>query len=501
MKGPAGGPLSLAALGRLPAPVRPRHDPREGRVGIVHLGIGNFHRAHQAVYADDALAAGERDWAICGINLRSRDIVDRLNAQDGLYTLLVRGAGEGDDASGTRARVIGSMREAIAFAAEPKRAAARLADPAVRIVTLTITEKGYADGEGGAIARDGSAIALLLDGFAARIAAGAGPLTLLSCDNLSGNGDTLRRVLSQAAARRGDAALAGFVAERIECPNTMVDRIVPATGQADIDEARALTGFADACPVATEPFTQWVIEDRFAAGRPDWARDGVQFVRDVAPFEAMKLRLLNAAHSALACLGVPAGLETVDRAIADPALRGFVERMWREDLAPGLPAELRDAVPGYCRALLARFANPALGHRLRQIAMDGSQKIPMRWLPAVRAALAQGAMPDALAAAIAGWIRFLGGRGEGGEAWTIDDPLAAALAQRLAEADRAPAAARGSTADPLATDPLAVLDRRADAVLGFEPVFGDLAGHPGLVARVKHWHRRLHAEGTRGALA
>jgi fructuronate reductase len=494
LKGLAGGPLSLAALGGLPAPVRPRHDPREGRVGIVHLGIGNFHRAHQAVYADDALAAGERDWAICGINLRSRDIVDRLNAQDGLYTLLVRGAGEGDDASGTRARVIGSMREAIAFAAEPKRAAARLADPAVRIVTLTITEKGYADG-------DGSAIALLLDGFAARIAAGAGPLTLLSCDNLSGNGDTLRRVLSQAAARRGDAALAGFVAERIECPNTMVDRIVPATGQADIDEARALTGFADACPVATEPFTQWVIEDRFAAGRPDWARDGVQFVRDVAPFEAMKLRLLNAAHSALACLGVPAGLETVDRAIADPALRGFVERMWREDLAPGLPAEVRDAVPGYCRALLARFANPALGHRLRQIAMDGSQKIPMRWLPAVRAALAQGAMPDALAAAVAGWIRFLGGRGEGGEAWTIDDPLAAALAQRLAEADRAPAAARGSTADPLATDPLAVLDRRADAVLGFEPVFGDLAGHPGLAARVKHWHRRLHAEGTRGALA
>lgn len=479
--------------------MRPRYDPRQARVGIVHLGIGNFHRAHQAVYADDALAAGERDWAICGINLRSRDIVDRLNAQDGFYTLLVRGAGDGegddDDASGSRARVIGSLREAIACAAEPQRAAARLADPAVRIVTLTITEKGYADAEGGAIA-------LLLDGFAHRFAAGAGPLTLLSCDNLSGNGDTLRRVLTQAAARRGDAALAGFVAERIECPNTMVDRIVPATGQADLDEALALTGFADACPVATEPFTQWVIEDRFAAGRPDWARDGVQFVRDVAPFEAMKLRLLNAAHSALAYLGVPAGLDTVDRAIADPVLRGFVERMWREDLVPSLPAEVRDAVPAYCRALLARFANPALGHRLRQIAMDGSQKIPMRWLPAVRASLAQGGMPDALAAAIAGWVRFLGGRGEGGEAWTLDDPLAAGLAQRLAEADRAPAAARGSTAGgAAAADPLAALDRRVDAVLGFEPVFGDLAGHPGLCERVRHWHRRLHAEGTRGALA
>jgi len=464
-------------------------------VGIVHLGIGNFHRAHQAVFADDALAAGERDWAICGINLRSRGIVDRLNAQDGLYTLLVRGAAQ----SGTRrtqARVIGSLREAIAGAAQPKRASARLADPAVRIVTLTITEKGYADGEGGAIA-------LLLDGFAERIAAGAGPVTLLSCDNLSGNGDTLRRVLAEAAERRGSPALAGFVAERLQCPNTMVDRIVPASGQADLDEALALTGLADACPVATEPFTQWVVEDRFAAGRPDWARDGVQFVRDVAPFEAMKLRLLNAAHSAMAYLGVPSGLETVDRAIADPLLRAFVERMWREDLAPTLPAEVRDAVPGYCGALLARFANPALGHRLRQIAMDGSQKIPMRWLPAARARLAQGAMPDALAAAIAGWIRYLGGRGEGVEQWTVDDPLAGALALRLAEADRAPKAARASTAAgaPAAADPLAALDRRVDAVLGCEPVFGDLAHHAPLARRVKHWHRRLHAEGTRGALA
>lgn len=471
----------LSSTSDLPAGIAvPAYD-RGRPSGIVHLGTGAFHKAHQAVYTDAALAKSGGDWMITGVSLRSADVANALNPQDGLYTLLVRGGGESP--SRPRARVIGSLREAIACAAEPKRAAARLADPAVRIVTLTITEKGYADGEGGAIA-------LLLDGLAARIAAGAGPLTLLSCDNLSGNGGTLRQVLAQAAARRRDPALAGFVAERIECPNTMVDRIVPATGQADIDEALALTGLADTCPVATEPFTQWVVEDRFAAGRPDWARDGVQFVRDVAPFEAMKLRLLNAAHSALAYLGVPAGLDTVDRAIADPVLRGFVERMWREDLAPGLPAEVRDAAPGYCRALLARFANPALGHRLRQIAMDGSQKIPMRWLPAVRASLAQGGTPDALAAAIAGWVRFLGGRGEAAEAWTIDDPLAAALAQRLTEAAGAQAA-----------DPPAALDRRVDAVLGFEPVFGDLAGHPRLAERVRHWHRRLHAEGTRGALA
>jgi len=470
--------LSLAALAGLPAAQRPRHDPRDARVGIVHLGIGNFHRAHQAVYADDALAAGERGWAICGINLRSRGIVDRLNAQDGLYTLLVRGAadgaydaneaGKGGD-TGTQARIVGSLREAIAYPDDPARAAARLADPAVRIVSLTITEKGYADGEGGAIA-------LLLDGLAARMAAGAGGLTLLSCDNLSMNGDTLRRVLREAVARRGDAALAGFLDERIECPNTMVDRIVPATGEAELREARGLTGLDDACPVATEPFTQWVIEDRFAAGRPDWARDGVQFVRDVAPFEAMKLRLLNAAHSAMACLGVPAGLDTVDQAIADPVLRAFVERMWREDLIPTLPAEVRDAAPGYCAALLGRFANPALGHRLRQIAIDSSQKIPMRWLPSARERLAAGEVPDALAAAIAGWVRFLGGRGEHGEGWEVDDPHAQALAQRLARADA------------------------VDAVLGFEPVFGDLAGNARLAGRVRHWHRRLLAEGTRGAL-
>jgi fructuronate reductase len=480
--------LSLAALDRLPAGARPRFDPRRTRVGIVHLGIGNFHRAHQAVYADDALAAGESGWAICGINLRSRAIVDSLNAQDGLYTLLVRGGG------GTQARVVGALREAIAYPVEPRRAIARLADPAVRIVSLTITEKGYVDADGGAIA-------LLADGLAQRAADGAGALTLLSCDNLSMNGDALHRVLRAAAQRRGDPRLAAFVDERIACPNTMVDRIVPATVPADRDEALALTGLRDDCPVGTEGFTQWVVEDRFAAGRPDWARDGVEFVRDVAPFEAMKLRLLNAAHSALACLGVPAGLATVDEAIAEPALRAFVERMWRDDLAPTLPAEVRDVSVGYRGALLERFANAALGHRLRQIAIDSSQKIPMRWLPAARERLAAGEVPDALAAAIAGWIRFLGGRGERGETWPIEDPHAEALARLVADVG-----GLGANVDPVGgrVDPTDArfdpIDARVEAVLGFAPVFGDLAGNRLLAERVRHWHRRLVAQGSLGAL-
>lgn len=459
--------LSLATLARAPAAVVPRHDPRAAQVGMLHLGIGNFHRAHQAVYADAALAAGESGWAICGINLRSREIVDRLVAQDGLYTLLVRGA-EGC----TRARVIGAIRESIAFAADPARAIERFADPAVRIVTLTITEKGYADGPG-------SALALLLDGLARRAALGAGPLTLLSCDNLSMNGNALRRGLTEAAARRGDPALQRFIDDRIVCPNAMVDRIVPATVPADLAEARELTGLHDACALATEAFTQWVIEDRFAAGRPDWARDGVQFVRDVAPWEAMKLRLLNAAHSALAYLGVPAGFETVDQAIADPLLRAFIERMWRDDLIPTLPSEVRDEAPAYCAALLARFANPALGHRLQQIAIDGSQKIPMRWLPAVRSRLATGEVPDALAAALAGWVRFLRGVGEGDGHWSIDDPLAERLSALASDASRQASAA---------------------PVLGLAPVFGELAGEPRLLARVDQWLGRLERDGLRGAL-
>ena len=375
--------LSLAALGRLPAGQRPKYDLDATRVGIVHLGVGNFHRAHQAVYVDDALSAGESGWAVCGINLRSRDIVDRLRAQHGLYTLLVR-------EQAACARVIGALRETIAYPGEPQRAAARLADPAVRIVTLTITEKGYALSQGGSgnqgeSAAASPAIALLADGLARRIEAGATGLTLLSCDNLSRNGEALRKALRQEAARRGDRALLRFIEESTSCPNTMVDRIVPATSAADRDQALTLTGFRDACPVATEPFTQWVIEDRFVTGRPDWARDGVQFVPDVAPFEAMKLRLLNAAHSALAYLGALAGFTTVDKAIAEPRLRAFVERMWREDLVPTLPEAVRPASAGYREALLARFANPSLGHRLGQIAMDGSQKVPVRWLAAARA--------------------------------------------------------------------------------------------------------------------
>jgi fructuronate reductase len=474
--------LGIATLDRLPPAIAPRHDPRLARAGIIHLGVGNFHRAHQAVYADAALAAGEAGWAVCGINLRSREIVDRLSAQDGLYTLLVRGEGPQ-----TRARIVGALRETIAFPVQPQRAIERFADPAIRIVTMTITEKGYVDGSGGAIA-------LLLDGLARRTANGAGPLTLLSCDNLSLNGNALRRTLTQAASQRRDPALQRFIDERISFPNTMVDRIVPATVRADIDEARLLTGLVDECALATEPFTQWVIEDEFAAGRPDWARDGVQFVRDVAPWEAMKLRLLNAAHSALAYLGVPAGLDTVDQAIADPVLRAFVQRMWREDLIPTLPDAVRNEAPAYCEALLARFANPALGHRLQQIAIDGSQKIPMRWLPAARSRLAAGEVPDSLAAALAAWVRFLRGIGERGERWAISDPHAqqlsalAAAAAGVAGAER-DAAVKGFKAST-----------GAARVLAFEPVFADLAGEPRLLQRIEHWLRRLEVEGTRGAL-
>jgi fructuronate reductase len=494
------GRLSLRALGALTGRVRPpAYDCASAGVGIVHLGVGNFHRAHQAVYADDALGGRQAGWGVVGVSLRNAAMRDALAPQDGLYTLIERDAAD----PGGRARVIGALRGLLVAPESPTAVVARLSDPGTRIVTMTITEKGYCRGADGTLdlrapevahdlldpALPRSAIGLLHAAARARERNGGRGFTVLSCDNLSSNGRITRELLLQfdaalaPAARASPRPLQAWIEREMAFPDSMVDRIVPHTTDEHRALARELLGVADAWPVVTEPFVQWVLQDRFAAGRPRWEDCGVQFVDDVAAFEQMKLRLLNAAHSSIAYLGVPAGLETVDRAIARPELRVFVGRLWRDEVAPTLPAVVQPALEAYCARLIERFANPALGHRTAQIAMDGSQKLPLRLLPTLRRRLADAQPFDRLAMGLAAWIRYLGGRTESGEACAVDDPLAPQLAAALA----------GARGDPAAM---------VRGVLAVRAVFGhDLAADPRVGRAVERQLRRLLESGTLAALA
>ena len=449
---PSGQParLALATLARLrPGARGPAYDPRRCSIGHVHLGLGNFHRAHQAVHADAALASGEHRWAIAGVNLRNPARAAALGPQDGLYTLLER------EASGTRARIIGSIRQTLCAHSQPNHLLERLAVPETRIVSLTITEKGYGIAHDGALDVARADIAAdLQGGWPPRSALGwlaagirermnrhpqAG-LTLLSCDNLSRNGQTLQQALRQFLLAQQATDSVHWIERHASFPDSMVDRIVPATTHLDEQQALALTGLEDAWPVGAEGFSQWVLEDRFAAGRPDWARSGVKFTTEVAGWELMKLRLLNAAHSCIAYLGDPAGFDTVDTAISSPEIRAFVDAFWRNEASPCLPASVRPLALGYCQRLLDRFDNPAIGHRTRQIAMDGSMKIPLRWLPTLRMRLEQGQPVKALCFAIAAWIRYLAGIDERGRRYPVVDPAADRLGPLATQADPALAA-------------------------------------------------------------
>ncbi len=483
--------LSLATLDRVPAAVaRPAYDVRELRVGIVHLGLGAFHRAHQAIYAD-SIAARDPRWGISGVSLKTPRATELLSAQDGLYTALEKSA------SGSRARIVGSIREALFLGTARDRVVARIADPHVRVITLTVTEKGYChdpatgrlDTSHPEIVRDlaapdaaTSAPGLIVAALAARREAGAGPLNVVCCDNLPHNGRVVEAiVLSFARAR--DAALADWIARNVAFPSTMVDRIVPATTDADVAEAARIIGLDDAAPVAFEPFRQWVIEDRFAAERPRWEDDGAEIVADVAPFETMKLRLLNGSHSTLAYLGFLAGHATIWQASSDPQLSTLVERQMREEIVPTLAAPPGTDLAAYCAQLLTRFRNPALPHRTQQIAMDGSQKLPQRLLGTVRDRIVAGARYAHLALAVAGWIRYASGTDERGGAIAVSDPMAAKFAQIVAAAGNDPT-------------------RIAAGFLGLEAVFGaDLGAHAGFRAAVTSNVVALFRDGVRATLA
>ena len=346
--------------------------------------------------------------------MRSAGVRDQMVPQDGLFTVAERSG------AGTAVRLTGSVQTVLVAGETPDAIVAALAAPATRIVTLTITEKGYRP-----VASGGDAVSIydfLAQGLARRRAAGLPGLSLVSCDNLADNGRQLAELFG-AHLDQTDPALAAWFATECACPSTMVDRIVPATTATDRQNLEAMIGMRDEAAVQTEPFRQWVIEDRFAGPRPRWEVGGAQFVADVRPYEIAKLRMLNGAHSALAYMGLERGHVYVHQAIADPELVLLIDRLMRREAAPSVEAAPGHDLMGYADDLVARFANPLLEHRLIQIAMDGSQKIPQRWLETLAWHQARGDDCPAILSAFAAWVRFVKGDGQ-----AVDDPKAEDLA-------------------------------------------------------------------------
>lgn len=432
--------LSQANLARLPSAIAaPAYDRSRSDHTLVHLGPGAFHRAHQAVFTEDARLAGGGDWTIRGVALRHGEAKAALGPQDGLFSVEFLAEPPG-------LRVVGIITEVTTAPAEPDAALAALASPSTAVVTLTVTEAGYGlDGEGGLdlshpdirddlAGRTRSAPGWIVRGLTERRRTGAGPLTVISCDNLLGNGKRLAAAV-MALADRLDPTLAGWIEVNAAFPGTMVDCITPASDAAQRQRAAAALGMADLASVQREGFAQWAIEDRFAGPRPAWERAGVEIVPDVAGHERLKLHGLNLVHSALAYLGLPRGLAFVRQAIADAALIAFADAMIAEEVAPALP-DL--AVAAYWKRVRVRLANPRLDHRLSQIGEDGSAKLAQRVFPLLIDGARAGRPMPRLAAVIRAWLdcvrrdqvrdvqtdRLSAWRAAGGSlAAALDDPL------------------------------------------------------------------------------
>jgi fructuronate reductase len=434
--------LGVDTLAALRPELRPRIDPRSLEIGIVHLGIGAFHRAHQAVYTEDAIAAAGGDWGICGVTERSPAVVEQLAPQDGLYTLAQRGV------DGERLRVVGSVRELRWAQADPQGLLERIAAPTTQLVTLTVSEKGYRhDPATNRLRLDDPEIAADLEHQDARTVVGqltlgldrrrrrsGAPLTILCCDNLPNNGRVLGGLVREFAARLDDGdRLLEWIDAAVRFPRTMVDRITPATTAEDRAQVSAALGVQDRGVVVTEPFTQWVIEDDFAGARPAWERAGAILTDDVGPYEQMKLRLLNGSHSTIAYLAALADYEFVADAVsAETPFLNVARALMADDVVPTLVVPTGFDVGAYQAQLLDRFANPALRHRTLQIAMDGSQKLPQRLLGTVIDRRRAGAEPSLAALGVAAWMRFVSARrSDGGRPLTVDDPLADEIARRL----------------------------------------------------------------------
>jgi mannitol 2-dehydrogenase len=480
--------LSRAALDRIPdAIVRPNYAAEDLTPGIVHIGVGNFHRAHQAWYLHRLMQQGlARDWAIIGAGVRPGDAAmrEKLKAQNWLTTLVELSP------DGTSAEVCGSMIGFIPVEADNAALIAQMADPAIRIVSLTVTEGGYfVNPATGAfdpahpdIAHDAANPAAPRTAFGAIVAAlrlrretGAGPFTVQSCDNLRGNGAVTRAAVI-GLAQLSDPALAEWIAAQCTFPNGMVDCIVPATGPAEIAAVQAL-GVDDAAPVTHENFRQWVIEDAFCAGRPNWDEAGATFTDDVHAYETMKIRILNAGHQVLANAGELLGVETIADCMAHPRIARFWRKVEQEEIVPHVAAVPGMTPAAYMRLIETRFANPAIRDTTRRVAFDGSSRHAGFVLPILRDALAAGASLEGLALVEALWARMCVGAREDGTPIAPNDPAWDALhAAALAARDR----------------PAVWLEQAT--------IYGDLVGVKRFAAAFDHWLRLIERKGTAAAL-
>lgn len=477
-------------LSRLPREVaRPAYDRREVTPGIVHFGVGGFHRAHQAMYLDALMNRGEAlDWGIVGVGVMPGDrrMQQALAAQDHLYTLVIK------HPDGRREpRVIGSLIDYRFAPDDPAAAIELLADPTIRIVSLTVTEGGYnvhpVSGEFDLAAPDirhdlehpeapRTTFGLIVEGLARRRERGIAPFTVMSCDNIQGNGEVARETFC-AYARARDPGLADWIEAEVAFPNAMVDRITPVTSEADIAELAARFGIEDAWPVVCEPFTQWVLEERFVAGRPALEKVGVQLVEDVVPYELMKLRLLNASHQALTYFGYLAGYRYAHEVCRDPLFVDFLLDYMRRESSPTLAPVPGIDLEAYRLTLIERFANPEVKDTLARLCAESSDRIPKWLVPVIREQLANGGEIHRSAAVVASWARYAEGVDERGEPIEVVDRLREelmALAQRNRE------------------QPTAFIENRE--------LFGDLAEAPRFREAYLDALASLHGRGARATL-
>lgn len=464
--------LSARTVSELAAEVSvPGYDRSGIRTGIVHFGVGGFHRAHQARYLDLLLELGAAaEWGICGVGVLPGDrrMRDALAAQDRLYTLCVT-----EPDGRWLARVVGSIVEYRYAPDDPEAVIEKLAAPETRIVSLTITEGGY-DYSAARESVSFTVFGLVTEALARRRAGGLLPFTIMSCDNIAGNGQVARDAFVGFAALR-DPELAEWISRHGAFPNSMVDRITPVTTDAVRAELVRRFGIEDEWPVVTEPFTQWVLEDRFTLGRPDFDRVGVQLVDDVMPYELMKLRLLNGSHQALGYLGYLSGYRMVHDVVADPVFAGFLRRYMANEALPTLPPVPGIDLAAYRETLLERFGNAAIGDTVARLCAESSDRIPKWVLPVIREQLDRGGEIDCAATVIAGWARYCAGTDEHGAPIDLVDRLRT----RLTALARQP-------------DPTAFLTDRT--------LFGDLIDQPRFVAAYEKAAESLRTRGVHATL-
>ncbi|MEM7097677.1 MAG: mannitol dehydrogenase family protein [Pseudomonadota bacterium] len=411
--------LNQSLLGGLTEVGQPQYVRGNLQPGIVHIGTGAFHRAHQAWYTEQILNSGDLRWGTVGVSLRSATVRDALEPQDYLYTVATADQDRFDLAiQGGLLRIVNS----------PEALLQMVVDPQVQIVTLTITEKGYADESRRGVP------ALLAESLLKRMHKNQ-PLTVISCDNLSENGRALAdRVMAHAQADR-DSGLSSWIRDHVSFPSTMVDRITPATTAADRQRIQDAAGYLDAAPVVCERFSQWVIEDRFATDRPQWELAGAQLVSDVVPFEQVKLRVLNATHSVLAYTGLLKGYEFIHDAVADTQLRDFALQTLEHEIKPNIDVPEGLDIDDYIRGVLIRFANAAVPYKTMQVASDGSQKMSQRIFPSLNDCWDRGLSAPRLEFVVCAWIRTLAGVADDGSPISYNDPGADRIKNELAKCE------------------------------------------------------------------